>query len=91
MKGRILGKATQLVLTKKLHEELPGLAVGRGGYQSTFGRVLDSVKIIDGKPVAHVYTKDMEKLQEWAQRNDAGSWQDWARAALAENAKPAAQ
>lgn len=85
MKPKILGKITPLALTTKLHEELPGLSVGRGGYQSTFARIQGSIKTINGKPVAHVIEKDMEKLREWAQRSDAGSWQDWARDALAEN------
>ena len=85
MKPKILGRMTPLNLTKRLHDELPRLTVGQGGYQSTFGRIHDSIKMVDGKPVANVTPKDMESLREWAQRDDAGSWQDWARAALTEN------
>lgn len=86
MKPKILGKMTPLNLTKRLHDELPRLTVGQGGYQSTFGRIHNSIKMVDGKPVANVTPKDMESLREWANRDDAGSWQDWAREALAKNA-----
>lgn len=85
MRPRILGKVTQLKLSPELHARLPQLVSGQGGYQSTFRRIFDSVKIVDGKPIAHVIAKDLDSLKEWAGRDDAGSWQDWARAALAEN------
>ena len=88
MKPKTLGKITRLVLTKELYEELPHLVSGQGGYQSAFQRILDSVKMIDWKPVAHVTPKDLENVREWAGRDDAGSWQDWSRAALSENAMP---
>lgn len=85
MKPKNLGKITSLRLTTKLHDELPGLAVGQGGYQTAFGRIRDSTKMVDGKPVTYVNAKDMKNLKEWAQRDDAGSWQDWAREALIAN------
>lgn len=90
MKPKTLGKITRLVLTKELHERLPQLVSGQGGYQSAFQRILDSIKMVDGKPVAHLIPRDLENLREWAERDDAGSWQDWARVAFAENARPAA-
>ena len=85
MKPKILGKLTPLLLSKELHEQLPHLVSGQGGYQSTFRRILDSIKMVDGKAVAHVIPRDLDSLREWAGRDDAGSWQDWARAALAAN------
>jgi hypothetical protein len=86
MKPKTLGKITPLVLTKELHDELPRLVTGQGGYQGTFRRIHDSITIVDGKPVARLTPKDLESLREWAQRSDEGSWQDWARRALAANA-----
>ena len=85
MKGKVLGKATQLVLTKEQHEKLPALAVGRGGYQTVFAKIYDSVKIVNGNPTAAVYTNELDKLKDWAQRPDEGSWQDWARSVLTAN------
>jgi hypothetical protein len=51
MKGKVLGKATQLVLSKEQYERLPGLSVGKGGYQTVFARVRDSVKKVNGNLV----------------------------------------
>ena len=85
MKGKVLGKATQLVLSEEQHAKLPSLAVGQGGYQTVFARIRDNVKKVNGNLVATVYTNDLEKLREWAQRPDEGTWQDWARSVLTKN------
>jgi len=85
MKPKVLGRVRRLALTKELHERLPQLVSGQGGYQSAFRRILDSIKMTDGKPVANIIAKDFDTLKEWANRDDAGSWQDWARDALAHN------
>ena len=85
MKGKVLGKAMPLAMTSHQHAELPQLAVGKGGYQTVFAKINDSVRIVNGVPTATVYTNELDKLKEWAQRSDAGSWQDWARAVLTAN------
>ena len=90
MKPKTLGKITRLTLTKELYDRLPQLTSGQGGYQSAFQRIFDSVKMVDGRLVAHLIPKDMQNLREWANRDDAGSWQDWARSALEANAGIAA-
>lgn len=81
-KPKTLGKITYLRLTAALHEQLSRLTTGIGGYQSTCTQILDSVKMTDGTAIAHVTPVQLERLREWAARDDAGSWQDWARAAL---------
>jgi hypothetical protein len=42
------------------------------------------------KPSAHPTPKDLQNLHEWAERDDAGSWLEWARTTLGENASRAA-
>ena len=55
MKGKVLGRATKLMLTQEQYDKLQEHTTGQGGYQSLCQRVHESVKTIDGKLVAHVY------------------------------------
>lgn len=79
MKGKVLGKATELTLTQDQYNKLQEYTTGQGGYQSLCQRVHDSVKTKDGKLVAHVYEADMERINATVQRPDKGSWQDLFR------------
>jgi len=85
MKGKILGKVRELILTDEQYDRLQECTTGRGGYQSLCQRVYDSVKTKSGKLVAHVYEADMERINKAAQRNDSGSWQDLCREILCAN------
>ncbi len=79
MKGKVLGKATELTLTQEQYDRLQAYTIGRGGNQSLCERVYDSVKTKAGKLVAHVYEADMERINKLVQRSDDGSWQDLFR------------
>lgn len=79
MKGKVLGKATELTLTQLQYDKLQGCTTGRGGNQGLCQRVHDSVKTKDGKLVAHVYEADMERINTAVQRQDRGTWQDLFR------------
>ena len=76
MKGKVLGRAKELVLTQEQLDKLQAYTVGQGGNQSLCQRVCDSVKTKEGKLVAHVYEADMERINKLVQRPDEGSWQD---------------
>lgn len=76
MKGKVLGKAKELVLTEEQRSRLEEYATaGQGGYQSLCGRVVDRIRHKDGKIVAQVYEADMERISEAAQHGDDGGWQ----------------
>ena len=79
MKGKVLGKATELALNQEQYDKLQTYTVGQGGNQSLCQRVYDSVKTKDGKLVARVYEADMERINKLVQRPDDGSWQDLFR------------
>lgn len=85
MKGKVLGKATELTLTQEQYDKLQEYTTGRGGNQSLCERVHDSVKPKDGKLVAHVYEADMERINTAVQRPDKGSWQDLFREIMSVN------
>ena len=79
MKGKILGKVTELTLTQEQYDRLQEYTTGQGGYQNLCQHVHDSVKKKDGKLVARVYDADMERINTAVQRPDKGSWQDLFR------------
>lgn len=79
MKGKVLGKATELTLTQEQYDRLQAYTVGKGGHQSLCQRVYDNVTIRDGRLVARVYETDMERINKLVQRPDEGSWQDLFR------------
>jgi len=79
MKGKVLGKATELALNQEQYAKLQTYTVGQGGYQSLCQRVYDSVKTRDGKLFAYVYEADMERITKLVERPDDGSWQDLFR------------
>jgi hypothetical protein len=87
MRPKALGKVTHLKLTPELYERLAsgGLTSGQGGYQGTCQRILGSVRTVNGERSAQVTRRELEQLREWAERDDAGGWQDWARAVLQHN------
>lgn len=82
-----LGKVTQLKLTGELYETLAagGLTRGQGGYQNTCQRILASARTVGNERVANVTARELDQLREWAKRDDAGGWQDWARGVLTQN------
>jgi len=79
MKGKVLGRVKELLLTQEQYDKLEGCTTGRGGNQGLCQRVHDSVKTKDGKLVAHVYEADMERINTAVQRQDRGTWQDLFR------------
>jgi hypothetical protein len=79
MKGKVLGKPTELILTNEQYHKLKAYTTGRGGNQSLCQRVFDSVKAKNGRLVAHVYDADMERITKLINRPDNGSWQDLFR------------
>jgi hypothetical protein len=85
MKGRVLGKPTDLVITAEQREKLREYTTGRGGRQDLCQRVYDSVRTVDSKLIARVYGDDMRRIQELVEREDSGGWQDLFREILAEN------
>lgn len=87
IKGKNLGRTTQLVLTPEQHKQLQegGLTTGVGSPQETYRRVAALVRTHSGKPVAHVTDRELEGLRKCAQREGTGGWQDWARAVFMAN------
>jgi hypothetical protein len=87
IKAKSLGKVTQLHLTDELFDRLRGgkLTTGQGGYQETCGRILATVRTVGGAPTATVTARELDSLRNYANRDDAGGWQDWSRAVLAHN------
>ena len=79
MKGKVLGKATELTLTQDQYDRLQAYTVGKGGNQSLCERVHDSVRTKDGRLVARVYEADMKRINKLIVRADEGSWQDLFR------------
>lgn len=79
-KARVLGKATELVLTPDQHQRLLAFTTGQGGYQTLCRKVYDSAKTrADGNLVARVYEADMERIRDVVNRPDSGGWQDLFR------------
>lgn len=85
MKGKVLGKAKELVLTEQQYQTLNDCTTGQGGYQSLCQRIYDSVTTKNGQRVAKVYEADMERMTKAAARSDHGTWQDLCRAILSAN------
>jgi len=85
MKGKVLGKATELALNPEQYDKLQKFTVGQGGNQSLCRRVYDSVKTKDGNLFAYVYESDMERISKLVERPDDGSWQDLFREILNAN------
>ena len=79
VKGKVLGKATELTLTQEQYNKLQEYTTGQGGNQNLCQRVHDSVQTKNGKLVAHVYEADMDRINKLVQRPDEGSWQDLFR------------
>ena len=85
-KPKSVGKLTFLRLTPALHERLKaGLTTGQGSYQRTFRRILDAVRQSDKGLLAIIAGRELAALRDYASRDDAGGWQDWAREALEHN------
>lgn len=80
-----------LKLTAELRARLPGLASKeQGGYEVAFARFDHAAKPDgDGGFVIQVSAEDLARLKKWAARPDDGTWQKWARDALAHNDIPA--
>ena len=85
MKGKVLGRATELTLTQEQYYKLQEYTTGQGGNQNLCQRVHDSVQTRDGKLVARVYEADMDRISKLIQRPDEGSWQDLFRAIINAN------
>jgi hypothetical protein len=79
MKGKVLGRAKELVVTEEQYRKLREFTKGRGGHQSLCQKVYDSVKTKNGKLVATVYEAEMERINKLVEREDEGSWQDLFR------------
>lgn len=78
MKGKVLGKLRRS-LAEDQYMRLLACTTGRGGHRSWCREVYDSVSMIDGKPVAHVYDAGMERTSAEIDRPDRGTWQDLFR------------
>lgn len=78
-KGKVLGRATVLILTRSQYDRLRDYTTGQGGYQSLCERVYQDAKESDGKLVTRVYEKDMDRIKKAVERPDRGSWQDLFR------------
>jgi len=74
-----------LRLTKNLVARLPRLTNGRGGYQSSYRSIRAKVTTSGGSATVRVTEHELQRLRHWAGRNDAGSWQGWARDVLSHN------
>lgn len=74
-KGRVLGKATELILTSDQRDKLLDYTKGRGGYQGLCSRVHQSIRTKGDKLVAVVYEEDMARIVEAAARGDEGGWE----------------
>lgn len=85
IKGKILGRATELTITEEQYEKLLRCTTGQGGNQSLCQRVYDGVIQRDGKRIARVYTADMERIKTAVQRPDKGTWQDVFREIMSAN------
>jgi len=85
MKGKILGKARELVITLEQHTRLLDYTTGKGGRQDLCQRVYDSVAHKEGKLVARVYDADMVRIGELIARPDTGGWQDLFREVMEAN------
>jgi hypothetical protein len=85
MKGKVLGKVSELILTLEQHEKLLEYTTGQGGSQNICQRVYDSVMERDGKLVAQVYDVDMQKIQIELDRKGTGGWQNLFREIMAAN------
>ena len=75
MKGKILGRAKELVVTEEQYTKLQEFTKGRGGHQSLCQKVYDSVKTKNGKLIAVLYEAEMERINKLVEREDEGSWQ----------------
>lgn len=88
-KGKVLGKATNLVVTPQQRDKLKEYTTGQGGHQTLCAKVHDSIRSIDGKLVARVYDVDLERIQKIVERPDTGGWQGLFREIMEANDMPA--
>jgi hypothetical protein len=86
-KMKTLGKLQELVVTDEQFDK--ALQYGRrpqdGGYQRTFGDVVDKAERQPGRCVFKVYPAIVEKLRDFARRPDEGGYQGWSRDVLKAN------
>lgn len=85
MKGKVLGKLTELVITEEQRNKLLEYTHGQGGHQDLCARVHSSVREKDGRLIARVYDVDMEKIRKVVGRPDTGGWQGLFREIMGEN------
>lgn len=85
IKGKILGKAKELILTEAQYAKLQEYTAGQGGLQDLCRKLHDNAKRRNGKLVVTVYTTDMERIERWIERPDTGGWQDLFREIVASN------
>ena len=88
MKGKVLGKLTNLKLTPQQADDARNYGKIKktdGGYQVTFREISAAIQTINGAPVARVYDTVLDKIKAYANRVDGGSYQDWCRDVLTAN------
>lgn len=87
IKSKTLGKSRQLRLTQTQYDELRsgGLTSGQGGPQSTFARILATVRTTTGEPIAHITDRELAGLRTATNLPGGGGWQNWAREVLEQN------
>lgn len=87
IKGKVLGKVTQLKLTQAQYDELMagGLTTGQGGPQGTFSRIQGQVRKKDGEIIANITDRELDGLRTATGFSGTGGWQNWARAVLEQN------
>jgi hypothetical protein len=85
IKGKVLGKGRELILTADQRDKLQDYTKGQGGYQGLCGRVHHSTRTKGSKLVAFVYEEDLGRILEAAQHGDEGGWQGLFREIMTAN------
>lgn len=85
VKGKILGKGQSLNITEAQLQELFSATTGSGGNQTLCTELHRRAKRTDGALSTLAYPKELERMTDYAGRNDNGTWQRIYREILVAN------
>lgn len=85
VKGKTLGKGQALSITEAQLQELLNATTGSGGNQTLCAELHRRARRTDGALSTLAYPKELERMKDYASRDDNGTWQRIYREILVAN------
>lgn len=85
---RALGKGQALAITETQHRNLLDATTGQGGNQTLCADLHRRAKRVDGILQTVAYAKELDRMKDYANRHDNGTWQRLYREIMDANGIP---